>query len=145
MESHEVNHDEHQTGECHSSTLERRFNEMKAANEAQNARFNKFSRRMEQEVLDLNTALYKPKHQRREKETLNIVMQVCLQKIRSRTSVKCLQQETCGARALVECPSAQGSSGARTSADCPTEQRQVSKLFSDSTSDTNRMVLVLKI
>ena len=67
MESHEVNHDEDQTGECHSSTLERRFNEMKAANEAQNARFNKFSRRMEQEVLDLNTALYKPKHQRREK------------------------------------------------------------------------------
>ena len=57
MESHEVNHDEDQTGECHSSTLEGRFNEMKAANEAQNARFNKSSRRMEQEVLDLNTAL----------------------------------------------------------------------------------------
>ena len=30
---------------------------MKAANEAQNARFNEFSRRTEQQLLDLNTAL----------------------------------------------------------------------------------------
>ena len=46
-----------QTGECHSSTWEGRFGEMKAANEAQNARFNEFSRRAEQQLLDLNTTL----------------------------------------------------------------------------------------
>ena len=42
MESHNVNHDEDQTGECHSCTWEGRFNGMKADNEAQNARFNEF-------------------------------------------------------------------------------------------------------
>ena len=45
MESHDVDHDENQTGECHSNTWEGRFNEMKADNEAQNARFNEFSGR----------------------------------------------------------------------------------------------------
>ena len=55
---------------------------------------------------------------------------------RARTSVECLQQESCEARTSAECPSAQGSSGARTSVECPTDQRQVSELFPDSTSDT---------
>ena len=45
MESRDVNHDEDQTNECHSSTWEGRFNEMKAANKDLNARFNEFSRR----------------------------------------------------------------------------------------------------
>ena len=58
MESHDVNHDEDQTGECHSSTREGRFNEMKATNASQNARFNEFFRITEQQLLDLNTALY---------------------------------------------------------------------------------------
>ena len=44
MESYDVNPDEDQTGKRHSSTLEERVNEMKAANESQNAKFNKFSR-----------------------------------------------------------------------------------------------------
>ena len=48
MESHDVNHDEDQTGYCYSSTWEGRFNEMKADNKAQNARFSEFSRRTEQ-------------------------------------------------------------------------------------------------
>ena len=56
MESHDVNHDEDQTGECHSSTFEGKFNKMKAANEAQNARFNEFSKRKEQQFLNLNRA-----------------------------------------------------------------------------------------
>ena len=56
-QAHDVNHDEDQTGERHSSTLEGRFNEMKAANESQNARFNEFSRRTVQQFLDLNAAL----------------------------------------------------------------------------------------
>ena len=56
MESHNVNHNEDQTGEYHSSTWEGRFNGMKAANEAQNARFDEFSRITEQELLELNTA-----------------------------------------------------------------------------------------
>ena len=56
MESQDVNHNEDQTGECHSSTWEGRFNEIKAANEAQNARFNEFSRITEQQLLDLNIA-----------------------------------------------------------------------------------------
>ena len=49
MESHDVNHDEDQTGECHSSTLEVGLNKVKPTNKAQNARFNKFSRRTEQQ------------------------------------------------------------------------------------------------
>ena len=57
MKSHDANHDEDQTGECHSSTQDGRFNQMKVANEAQNARFSEFSRRTEQQLLDLNTAL----------------------------------------------------------------------------------------
>ena len=76
MESYDVNHTEDQTGECHSSTLEGRFNEMKAANEAQNARFSEFCRRIEQQLLDLNTALQTilAKHQKTRKETVSIVM-----------------------------------------------------------------------
>ena len=57
MESHDVTNDEDQTGKCHSSTWEGRLNEMKAANEAQNVRLNKFSRRAEKQLLDLNTSL----------------------------------------------------------------------------------------
>ena len=57
MESQDVNHDEDETGKCHSSTWEGRLNEMKAANEAQNVKFNEFSRRTEQQLLDLNTTL----------------------------------------------------------------------------------------
>ena len=55
---------------------------------------------------------------------------------RPRTSVECFQQGTYGARTSVECPSAQGSSEARTSVECTTDQRQVSELFSYSTSNT---------
>ena len=50
--------------------------------------------------------------------------------------VECLQQGTYGAGTSVEWPSGQGSSGARTSDEYPTVQRQVSELFSDSTSST---------
>ena len=57
MESHDVNHDEDQTGYCYSSTWEGRFNEMKADNKAQNARFSEFSRRTEQQLLDLSKTL----------------------------------------------------------------------------------------
>ena len=57
MKSQDVNHDEDHTSECHSNTWEGRFNEMKAANQAQNARFNEYSRRTEQQFLDLNAAL----------------------------------------------------------------------------------------
>ena len=57
MKSHDVNNDEDQIGEYHSSTWEGRFNEMKAVNEAQNERFNEFSRRTDQQLLGLNTAL----------------------------------------------------------------------------------------
>ena len=82
MESQNVNHDQDQTGECHSSTWEGRLNEMKADNEAQNARFNKFSRRTEEQLLDLNTTLQTILAQTLEKgkETSSIVMQICLQK-----------------------------------------------------------------
>ena len=48
MESHDVNPDEDQTGKRHSSTLEGRVNEMKAANESQNAKFTEFSRSNQQ-------------------------------------------------------------------------------------------------
>ena len=44
MESHDVNDDVDRNGERHSSTLEGRFNKTKAAYEAQNARFNEFSK-----------------------------------------------------------------------------------------------------
>ena len=74
---------------------------MKAANEAQNARFNEFE---------------------------------CRKK--GQNFGECFQQGTYGARTSVECPSAQGSSGARSSVECPTDQRQISELFSNSTSDT---------
>ena len=57
MEPQDVNHDEDQTGECHSSTWEGKLNEMKAANEAQNVKFHESSRRTEQQLLDLNTTL----------------------------------------------------------------------------------------
>lgn len=53
--NHDVNHN-NQTGERHSSALGGRFKEMKAANETQNARFNEFSRTVQQ-FLDLNAAL----------------------------------------------------------------------------------------
>ena len=138
MESHDVNHDEDQTGECHSSTWKGRLNEMKAANEAQNARFNEFSRRTEQQLLDLNTALQTILAKATNKGKRNCKysdVDLPAEK-RARTSVECLQQETCGVRKSVECPSAQGSSGASTSVECPTDQRQVSELFSDSTSNT---------
>ena len=39
MESHDINHDEYQTGECHSSTWEGTFSEVKASTKAQTARF----------------------------------------------------------------------------------------------------------
>ena len=57
MESRDVNYDEDQTGESRCSTWEGRFNEMKAVNEAQNARLNELSRRTDQQLFDLNTAL----------------------------------------------------------------------------------------
>ena len=138
MELHSVNHDEDQTGECHSSTWEGRLNEMKADNKAQNARFNEFSRRTEQQLLDLNTALHTILAQTADMGKRNCKYRdVYLPaEKRIRTSVQCLQQEMRGARTSVECPSAQGSSGARTSVECPTDQRQVSELFSDSTSNT---------
>ena len=129
MESQDVSHDEYQTGECHSSTWEGRLNEMKAANEAQNVKFNEFPRRTEQQLLDLNTTLQTILAQASDKGKRNCKysdLDLPAEK-RARTSVECLQRE---------CPSAQGSSGARTSVECPTDQRQVSELFSDSTSDT---------
>ena len=138
MESHDVNHDEDQTGECHSSTWEGRLNEMKAGNNAQNARFNEYSRRTEQQPLDLNTTLQTMLAQASDKGERNSKysdIDLPAEK-RARTSVECLQQETCGAKTWVECPSAQGSSEARTSVECPTDPRQVSELFSDSNSDT---------
>ena len=138
MESHDVNHDEGQTGECHSCTWEGRFNEMRAANKAQIARFNEFSRRMEQQLLDPNTSLQTILTQTAEKGERNHKysdVDLPAEK-RVKTLVECLQQGRCGARTFVECPSAQGSSGARTSVECPTDQRQISELFSDSTSDT---------
>ena len=138
MESQDVSHDEDETGECHSSTWEERLNEMKAANEAQNVKFIEFFRRTEQQLLDLNTTLQTILVQASDKGKRNCKysdLDLPAEK-RARTSVGCLQQETCGARTSVECPSAQGSFGARTSAKCPTDQRQVSELFSDSTSDT---------
>ena len=137
MESHDVNDDEDQTGECHSSTWEGRFNEVKAANEAQNARFNEFSRRTEQQLLDLNTALQTILAQTSEKGKRNCkYSDVDLPaEEKARTSVKCLQQGKCGAGTSVECPSTQGSSGARTSVECPTDQRQVSELFSNNNID----------
>ena len=57
MGSHDVNHDEDQTGEYHSSTWKGRFNKMKADSEAQNVKFSEFSRRTEQQLLVLYTAL----------------------------------------------------------------------------------------
>ena len=138
MEPRDVNHDENQTDECHSSTWEGRLSEMKAANEDQNARFNEFSRRTEQQLLDLNTVLQSILAQTSEKGKRNFKysdVDLPAQK-RARTLVECHQQGLCGARTLVECPSAQGSSGARTSVECPTDQRQISELFSDSTSNT---------
>ena len=71
MGSHDVNHDEDQIGEYHSSTWKGRFNEMKAANEAQNVKFSEFSRRTEQQFLDLNTALQTIIVQTSEKEKRN--------------------------------------------------------------------------
>ena len=111
---------------------------MKAANEAQNARLNEFSRITEQQLLDLNTTLQTILAQTSQKEKRNCKysnVDLCAEK-RARTLVECLQRGTCGSRTLVECPSAQGSSGARTSVECPTDQRQVSELFSGSTSNT---------
>ena len=122
MESHDVNHDEEQAGECHSSTWEGRFNKMKANNEAQNARFNEFSRRTEQQLLDLNTTLQTKLDQTSEKGKRNCKysdVDLPAEK-RARTWVECLQQGTYGARTSVEWQSAQGSSGARTSVECPT-------------------------
>ena len=71
MESRDLNHDEDQTGERHSSTLEGRFNEMKAANKAQNKSFSEFSRRMEQQFLDLNVAFLTIISQKSETEKRN--------------------------------------------------------------------------
>ena len=48
MESPDVNHNDDHTDECHPNTWEGRFNEMKGANEAQNAKFNESSRKTEQ-------------------------------------------------------------------------------------------------
>ena len=84
---------------------------MKAANEAQNARFNEFSRRTEQQLLDLNTALQTILAQTSEKVKRNCMYsEVDLpSEKRARTSVECLQQGTYEVRTSVECPSAQGS------------------------------------
>ena len=71
MESRDVNHDEDQTGERRSSTLEGRFNEMKAANKAQNASFSEFPRKMEQQFLDLNVAFRTIISQKSETEKRN--------------------------------------------------------------------------
>ena len=71
MESRNVNHDEDKTGERHSSTLEGRFNEMKAANKAQNASFSEFFRRMEQQFLDLKVAFRTIISQKSETEKRN--------------------------------------------------------------------------
>ena len=88
--------------------------------------------------MDLNTTLQTILAQTSEKEKRNCKysdVDLPAEK-RARTSIECLQQGTYGARTSVECPSAQGSSGARSSVECPTDQRQISELFSNSTSDT---------
>ena len=101
MEAHEVNHDEEQTGKCHSS---------------------EFSRRTEKRFLNLNTTLQTIKAQTSEKRKRNCKYSdagLPAEK-RTRTTFECLQQGTCGVRTLVECPSAKGSLGVRTSVECPT-------------------------
>lgn len=50
MKSRDVNPDEDQTGKHHANTLEKIFNEMMAANESQNAKFNEFCRRRKQQI-----------------------------------------------------------------------------------------------
>ena len=84
--------------------MEGRFNEMKVAKEAQNARFNEFSRRKEQQFLDLNAALQTIIAQTSEKEKRNCRysdLDLPADK-RAITLVECLQQGTCGARTLAE-------------------------------------------
>ena len=93
---------------------------MKAANKVQNARFNEFSRRTGQQLLDLNTAFA----QTSEKGKISCKysdVDLSVEK-RTRTSIVCLQQGTCEARTLVECPSAQGSLGIRTTVECLIEE-----------------------
>ena len=93
---------------------------------------------MEQQLLDLSTTLQTILAQTSEKRKRNCKysdVDLPAEK-RARTSVECLQQGTHGTRTSVECPPAKVSSGTRTSVECPTNQRQVSELFSDSTSDT---------
>ena len=109
MESHDINHAEYhaeyQTGECHSSTWEGTFSEMKASTEAQTARFYEFSRRTEQQLFDLNTALQIIIAQtsgKRKRSCKYSDVDLPVEK-RTRTSVECLQQETCGSRTLVKC------------------------------------------
>ena len=98
MESHDLNHYEQQTRESHSCTLEGGFNEMKAANEAPNARFNEFSR-SEQQFLDLNAALPTIIAQTSEKEKRNCEysdVDLTAEK-KAINSVEYQQQGTCGA------------------------------------------------
>ena len=105
MESHDINHDEYQTGECHSSTWEGTFSEVKASTEAQTARFYEFSRRTEQQLFDLNTALQIIIAQTSGKRKRNCKysdVDLPVEK-RTRTSVECPQQETCGSRTLLKC------------------------------------------
>ena len=97
---------------------------MKAANKVQNARFNEFSRRTGQQLLDLNTAFQTLFAQTSEKGKISCKysdVDLSVEK-RTRTSIVCLQQGTCGARTLVECPSAQGSLGTRTIVECLIEE-----------------------
>ena len=101
---------------------------------------------MEQQLLDLNTALQIILAQTSDKGKRNCKysdVDLPAEK-RVRTSIECLQQGTYGARTSVECPSAQGSSGARSSVECPTCQRQVSELFLTALPREDRMVSVLK-
>ena len=72
--------------------------EMKAANKAQNVKFNEFSRRTEQQLLDLNTTLQTILAQASNKGKRNCKysdLDLSAGK-RARTLVECLQQETCG-------------------------------------------------
>ena len=101
---------------------------------------------MEQQLLDLNTALQIILAQTSDKGKRNCKysdVDLPAEK-RARTSIECLQQGTYGTRTSVECPSAQGSSGARSSVECPTCQRQVSELFLTALPREDRMVFVLK-
>ena len=70
MESHDVIHDEIKlVNAIPALSKEDSMRGRQSVNEAQNARFNEFSRRTEQQFLDLTTALLKHhKYQRGEKK-----------------------------------------------------------------------------